>query len=290
MKEVLAVKKNSHKKWKIGHIIAAIAIIAGGLIMIYPLLWMVMSSFKENNEIFDQASSLWPEVFHFENYANGWKGFAGISFGKFFTNSLFITVIGTIGSVFSSAFIAFGFARLKFKGRKVWFTCMLLTMMLPFQIIMIPQYLIFNKLGWVGTFLPMIVPHFFGGAFFIFLIIQFIYGIPKDMDEAAKIDGCSYYGIFFRIILPLIVPALVTCAIFSFMWKWDDFMGPLLYLNRPTTYTVSLALKMFADPTSLSDWGAMFAMATLSVLPMFLIFVFFQKYLVEGISTEGLKG
>lgn len=290
MKEVLAVKKNSHKKWKIGHIIAAIAIIAGGLIMIYPLLWMVMSSFKENNEIFDQASSLWPEVFHFENYANGWKGFAGISFGKFFTNSLFITVIGTIGSVFSSAFIAFGFARLKFKGRKVWFTCMLLTMMLPFQIIMIPQYLIFNKLGWVGTFLPMIVPHFFGGAFFIFLIIQFIYGIPKDMDEAAKIDGCSYYGIFFRIILPLIVPALVTCAIFSFMWKWDDFMGPLLYLNRPTTYTVSLALKMFADPTSLSDWGAMFAMATLSVLPVFLIFVFFQKYLVEGISTEGLKG
>ena len=290
MKEVLAVKKNSHKKWKIGHIMAAIAIIAGGLIMIYPLLWMVMSSFKENNEIFDQASSLWPEVFHFENYANGWKGFAGISFGKFFTNSLFITVIGTIGSVFSSAFIAFGFARLKFKGRKVWFTCMLLTMMLPFQIIMIPQYLIFSKLGWVGTFLPMIVPHFFGGAFFIFLIIQFIYGIPKDMDEAAKIDGCSYYGIFFRIILPLIVPALVTCAIFSFMWKWDDFMGPLLYLNRPTTYTVSLALKMFADPTSLSDWGAMFAMATLSVLPMFLIFVFFQKYLVEGISTEGLKG
>lgn len=290
MKDVSAVKNNSHKRWKIRHIIAAIAIIVGGLVMIYPLLWMVMSSFKENNEIFDQASSLWPEVFHFENYANGWKGFAGISFGKFFTNSLFITVIGTIGSVFSSSFIAFGFARLKFKGRKIWFTCMLLTMMLPFQIIMIPQYLIFNKLGWVGTFLPMIVPHFFGGAFFVFLIIQFIYGIPKDMDEAAKIDGCSYYGIFFRIILPLIVPALVTCAIFSFMWKWDDFMGPLLYLNRPTTYTVSLALKMFADPTSLSDWGAMFAMATLSVLPMFLIFVFFQKYLVEGISTEGLKG
>lgn len=290
MKETLVIKNNSRKKWKIGHIIATIAIIAGGLVMIYPLLWMVMSSFKENNEIFDQAASLWPEVFRFENYVNGWKGFAGISFGEFFKNSLFITVIGTIGSVFSSAFIAFGFARLHFKGRKIWFTCMLLTMMIPFQIIMIPQYLIFNKLGWVGTFLPMIIPHFFGGAFFVFLIIQFIYGIPKDMDEAAKIDGCSYYGIFFRIILPLIVPALVTCAIFSFMWKWDDFMGPLLYLNRPSTYTVSLALKMFADPTSLSDWGAMFAMATLSVLPMFLIFVFFQKYLVEGISTEGLKG
>ena len=120
--------------------------------------------------------------------------------------------------------------------------------------------------------------------------MQFIYGIPRDLDEAAKIDGCSYYGIFARIILPLIVPALVTCAIFSFMWKWDDFLGSLLYLNKPSTYPVSLALKMFADPTSISDWGAMFAMATLSVVPIFVIFIFFQKYLVEGISTEGLKG
>ncbi|MFT4007407.1 MAG: carbohydrate ABC transporter permease [Lacrimispora sp.] len=273
-----------------GHIIAAAVIILGGLTMIYPLLWMVMSSFKENNEIFSSASSLIPKVFHAENYANGWKGFAGISFAVFFGNSFFLSVVGTIGSVFSSAFIAFGFARLKFKGRGFWFICMLVTMMLPFQIIMIPQYIIFNKLGWVGTFLPLTVPNYFGGAFFIFLIIQFIYGIPRDLDEAAKIDGCSYYGIFFQIILPLILPALVTCAIFSFMWKWDDFMGSLLYLNKPSTYPVSLALKMFADPTSITDWGAMFAMATLSVVPIFLIFVFFQKYLVEGISTEGLKG
>jgi multiple sugar transport system permease protein len=198
--------------------------------------------------------------------------------------------VGTIGAVFSSAFIAFGFARLKFKGRNFWFICMLVTMMLPFQVIMIPQYIIFNKLGWVGTFLPLIVPSFFGGSFFIFLIIQFIYGIPKDLDEAAKIDGCGYLDIFIRIIIPLIVPALVTCAIFSFMWKWDDFMGSLLYLNKPSMYPVTMALKMFADPTSITDWGAMFAMATLSIIPIFLIFVFFQKYLVNGISTEGLKG
>lgn len=290
MQNTAVIQRGSHKKIKIGRVIATIAIILGGLTMIYPLVWMVMSSFKENNEIFDSATSLIPKEFHFENYANGWKGFAGISFATFFGNSFFITIVGTIGSVFSSALVAFGFARMKFKGRNIWFICMLMTMMLPFQIIMIPQYIIFNKLGWVGTFLPMIVPHFFGGAFFIFLIIQFIYGIPKDLDEAAKIDGCSYYGIFGRIILPLIAPALVTCAIFSFMWKWDDFMGPLLYLNKPSTYTISLALKMFADPTSLSDWGAMFAMATLSVVPIFIIFVFFQKYLVEGISTEGLKG
>ena len=279
-----------HKKIKTKSVIYTVLVLLGGFIMIYPLIWMVMSSFKENNEIFSDASSLIPSYFKFENYSNGWAGFAGISFSVFYRNSFIISIIGTIGAVFSSAVVAFGFARTRFRSRAFWFVCMLITMMLPFQIIMIPQYIIFNQLGWVGTFLPLIVPSYFGGAFFIFLIVQFIYGIPRDLDEAAKIDGCSYYGIFARIILPLIVPALVTCAIFSFMWKWDDFLGSLLYLNKPSTYPVSLALKMFADPTSISDWGAMFAMATLSVVPIFVIFIFFQKYLVEGISTDGLKG
>lgn len=265
-------------------------VILGGFIMVYPLLWLVMSSFKDNSEIFDNAQSLIPKVFRFENYPKGWKGFAGISFATFFKNSFFISIVSTIGAVFSSAFIAFGFSRLNFKGRNFWFTCMIITMMLPFQVIMIPQYIIYHKLNWVGTFLPLTVPSFFGGAFFIFLIMQFIYGIPKELDEAAKIDGCSVFGIFFRIIMPLIVPALITSAIFSFMWRWDDFLGALLYLNKPSFYTVSLALKMFADPSSISDWGPMFAMATLSIIPIFLVFVFFQKYLVKGISTEGLKG
>lgn len=265
-------------------------VILGGFIMVYPLLWLVMSSFKDNSEIFDNAQSLIPQVFRFENYPKGWKGFAGISFATFFKNSFFISIVSTIGAVFSSAFIAFGFSRLNFKGRSFRFTCMIITMMLPFQVIMIPQYIIYHKLNWVGTFLPLTVPSFFGGAFFIFLIMQFIYGIPKELDEAAKIDGCSVFGIFFRIIMPLIVPALITSAIFSFMWRWDDFLGALLYLNKPSFYTVSLALKMFADPSSISDWGPMFAMATLSIIPIFLVFVFFQKYLVKGISTEGLKG
>lgn len=265
-------------------------VILGGFIMVYPLLWLVMSSFKDNSEIFDNAQSLIPQVFRFENYPKGWKGFAGISFATFFKNSFFISIVSTIGAVFSSAFIAFGFSRLNFKGRNFWFTCMIITMMLPFQVIMIPQYIIYHKLNWVGTFLPLTVPSFFGGAFFIFLIMQFIYGIPKELDEAAKIEGCSVFGIFFRIIMPLIVPALITSAIFSFMWRWDDFLGALLYLNKPSFYTVSLALKMFADPSSISDWGPMFAMATLSIIPIFLVFVFFQKYLVKGISTEGLKG
>ena len=205
-------------------------------------------------------------------------------------NSIWFSALLALAQTAVSLTTGFALSRYSFKGRNFWFICMLVTMMLPFQVIMIPQYIIFNKLGWVGTFLPLIVPSFFGGSFFIFLIIQFIYGIPKDLDEAAKIDGCGYLDIFIRIIIPLIVPALVTCAIFYYLWKWDDFMGSLLYLNEPSMYPVTMALKMFADPTSITDWGAMFAMATLSIIPIFLIFVFFQKYLVNGISTEGLKG
>lgn len=258
--------------------------------MIYPLIWMVMSSFKDTHDVFRTAGSLIPDKFKFENYRNGWQGFGGISFSLFFQNSFFVVVLATIGSVFSSSFIAFGFARLKFKGRSIWFVLMLITMMLPFQVIMIPQYIIFKLFDWVGSFKPLIIPHFFGEAFFIFLIIQFISGIPKDLDESAKIDGCTYYGIYFRIILPLIVSALVTSAILSFIWKWDNFLASLLYLNVPSKYPVSLALKLFADPSSQSDWGAMLAMATLSIVPIFVIFIFFQRFLIEGISTQGLKG
>ena len=207
-----------------------IIIFAIGIIMVYPLIWMVMSSFKETNTIFTTASSLIPEHFVTDNYANGWKGFAKISFSTFFKNSIFISVIATIGTIASSAVVAYGFARFKFRG------------------------------------------------------------IPIELDEAAKIDGCSYWGIFTRIMIPLIKPAVVTGCIFSFMWRWDDFLSALLYINKTAMYPVSLALKLFCDPGSSSDYGAMFAMASLSILPSVLIFIFFQKYLVEGISTSGLKG
>jgi len=163
-------------------------------------------------------------------------------------------------------------------------------MLLPYQVVMIPQYIMFQKMGWVNTFKPLLVPAFLGQPFFIFLMIQFIRGIPNELDEAAKIDGCSKYSIFTRIILPLISPALITSAIFSFLWRWDDFLGPLLYLSKPELYTVSLGLRMFSDPTAVSNWGAAFAMATLSLVPSFIIFIFFQRYLVEGIVTTGLKG
>lgn len=279
------------KKKRIGKIVYHIIVCGIGLIMIYPLIWMVMSSFKETNTIFATAGSLIPEKFVTENYRNGWKGFGNVSFASFFKNSLFISVIATIGTVISSALAAYGFSRCRFRGRKILFAAMLVSMMLPAQVLMIPQYLWYQKLGWVGTYLPLIVPYFFAiQGFFVYLIINFIDGIPRELDEAAKIDGCSYYTIFTKIILPLIKPALVTAGIFSFMWRWDDFLSALLYVKDSAKYPVALALKLFCDPGSSSDYGAMFAMASLSVFPAVMIFIFFQRYLVEGIATSGLKG
>lgn len=259
--------------------------------MIYPLIWMFMSSFKETNTIFTTAGSLIPEKFVISNYVTGWKGFAKVSFATFFKNSLFIAVTATVGTVVSSALVAYGFARFKFRGRNILFAAMLLSMMLPAQVLMIPQYLWYQKLGWVGTYMPLTIPYYFATqGFFVYLMTNFIGGIPTELDEAAKIDGCSYFGIFTRIMLPLIKPAIVTACIFSFMWRWDDFLSALLYVNKSSMYPASLALKLFCDPGSSSDYGAMFAMASLSILPSILIFLFFQKYLVEGISTSGLKG
>ncbi len=279
------------EKRRIRNVIYHVLVFSVGIIMIYPLIWMFMSSFKETKTIFQTAGNLIPNPFTIQNYINGLKGFAKVSFMTFFKNSLFISVVATVGTVISSAVVAYGFARFKFKGRNLLFAAMLLSMMLPAQVLMIPQYLWYQKLGWVGSYLPLIVPYFFAiQGFFVYLMTNFIDGIPRELDEAAKIDGCSYPQIFIRVILPLITPALVTGAIFSFMWRWDDFLSALLYVNKSALYPVSLALKLFCDPGSSSDYGAMFAMASLSILPSVLIFIFFQKYLVEGISTSGLKG
>ncbi len=277
--------KNKKTKKIIQHVLMAVF----SLIMIYPLVWMISSSLKESSTVFMDAKSLIPKGWHFENYVEGWQGFAGISFSKFFWNSFVITIIATVGSIASSTLIAFGFARIKFAGKKIWFICMMLTMMLPFEMVMIPQYIMFNKFGWIDTYLPLILPTFFGIPFFIFLIMQFIRTIPTELDEAAKIDGCNTFDTFFRIIVPLIVPAMMTSAIFSFYWRWDDFMGPLIYLSTPQKYPVSLALKLFSDPNSVTNWGAMFAMSTLSILPIFIIFFIFQRYIVDGISSTGMK-
>ncbi len=261
-----------------------------GFFMFYPVMWLIASSFKEHAEIFQNAHSLIPNSFHFENYAQGWRGFGGVTFGTFFKNSFIISSISTLGQIFSSSLVAYGFSRIKFYGKKFWFKVMILTMLLPGQVLQIPQYLLFNKLGWIDTFKPLILPSFFAGPFFIFLMVQFIQGLPIELDEAARIDGCDRYSIYFRIILPNIKPALITAGIFSFYWTWNNFLQALLYIQTVEKYPASLALQLFSDPNSVTHWGAMFAMAVLSLVPIFLIFITFQKHLVEGISTTGLKG
>lgn len=261
-----------------------------GMLMIYPVLWMISGSFKDNAEILRGSLGLFPENLKLTNYATGWSGFGGISFTTFFKNSIIITAIATLGTVISSALVAYALSRVCFRGRKFWFTCMIATMLLPGQVIMIPSYLIWHRLGLVPGYLPLIIPNFCGQAFFIYQMMQFMSGIPRELDEAATIDGCSKYSIFTHIIMPLLKPSIVTTVIIQFYWKWDDYMGPLLYLSKPQSYTVSLAIKMFADASSTTDYGAMFAMSTLSLIPVFLIFLFFNRYLVEGIGTSGLKG
>ncbi|MDL2302472.1 carbohydrate ABC transporter permease [Lachnospiraceae bacterium OttesenSCG-928-D06] len=265
-------------------------VIAFGFIMIYPVLWMISGSFKDNGEILRGTLSLIPRELKLSNYATGWKGFGGVSFATFFQNSFFITIIATFGTVASSALVAYALSRINFKGRNFWFGCMLITMMLPGQVLMIPQYLLYYRMGMVPGYFPLILPYFCGQAFFIYQMMQFMTSIPRELDEAATIDGCSRYSIFFHIILPLLKPSIVTTVIIQFYWKWDDYMGPLLYLSKPQSYTVSIAIKLFADASSTTDYGAMFAMSSLSLMPVFLIFLFFNRYLVDGIGTSGLKG
>ncbi len=274
---------------KLNTVLFHVVVCGIGLIMIYPLIWMIFSSFKESSLVLTTVGQLIPKEWHLDNYKNGWAGFGGVTFTTFFKNSLIVTCITVAGNVVASAMAAYAFSRLHFKGRGIFFIFMMITMMVPSQVLVVPQYIIFHGLGWVDTFLPLTVPEWGGRAFFIFLIMQFISGIPKELDEAAEIDGCGKIRLFTNVMLPLIKPALATSAIFSFYWKWDDFMGSLLYLNAPENYTVSIALKLFCDPTSVSDYGAMFAMCVVSLIPVMVVFLFTQKYIVDGIAMSGLK-
>ena len=271
-------------------IIYHLFVVLFGIVMIYPVLWMISGSFKDNSEILRGSLSLIPSNLKISNYITGWKGFSGITFATFFKNSIWISVIATLGTVISSSLVAYSLSRLRYRGRKFWFICMISTMMLPSQVIMIPSFLIWYRLGLASTYVPLILPYFCGQAFFIYQMMQFMSSIPRELDEAATIDGCSRYSIFTRIIFPLLKPSIVTTIIIQFYWKWDDYMGPLLYLSKPQSYTASLAIKLFADSASTTDYGAMFAMSSLSLIPVFLIFLFFNRYLVEGIGTSGLKG
>jgi len=273
------------------HTMTHLFIIALGLLMIYPILWMIISSFKPNNMIFSDPGLI-PKAVTIDNYISGWKGYAGVSFGRFFANSLLMCAGAVIGNLISCTMAAYAFGRLKFTGRNFWFAVMLVTLMLPGQVTIVPRYILFNTFGWVGSYLPIIVPKFGAvDAFFVFLLVQFIRSLPKELDEAAIIDGCGKVGVFFRIIVPLTSPALVTVALFTFLWTWDDFFNHLLYLTNPQIFSVSRALRTFVgDAGAVSNWGGALAMSTLSMVPLFILFFSLQKYFVEGISTTGIKG
>ncbi|MGC3962547.1 MAG: carbohydrate ABC transporter permease [Rhodocyclaceae bacterium] len=278
------VKKSSLGRSVLLHVV----LIALSFIMLYPLLWMFASSFRTNGEIYNNLSII-PETLNPRNYIAGWNALK-VSFGTFAWNSLIIAVLTVVGNVMSCSLTAFAFTRLNYRGKHFWFAIMLGTLMMPQHAVLIPQYVMFLKMGWIDTYLPLIVPKFFAcDAFFIFLMVQFFRQIPRELDEAAVMDGCGPWRIYFRVILPLLTPVLATAAIFSFIWSWGDFFGPLVFLNETKSYTVQLGLRSFVDSTAISDWVGLFAMSCLALLPVFFVFLFFQRLLIEGIATTGMK-
>lgn len=277
-----------HKKERRSRLLKHIFLTLFAFVMIYPLLWMMASSLKPDNEIFGKLS-IWPSEFLWSNYAKGWVGLK-VSFTNFYINSFLVTGLSVLGNLVSCSFAAYAFARLEFTGRKFLFSLMMMTLMIPYHVVLIPQYVMFLKLGWVDTYLPLVVPRFLASdAFFIFLMVQFFRQLPRELDEAASIDGCSPYKIYWAIVMPLSMPAMATAAIFSFIWVWEDFLAPLIYLNDIENYTVPLALRLFIDQESQSAYGQMFAMSILSLVPVILFFVIFQKLIIRGIAMSGLK-
>lgn len=263
-------------------------LIAASAIMIYPLLWLVVSSLRPNDEIF-RNPGLWPLSFDFTNYIVGWTALQN-PFGTYLMNSAIVTIGSVVGNLVSCALAAYAFARMEFFGKRTMFAIMLVTIMIPIHVIIVPQYIMFAQLGMVNTFWPIILPKFLAtDAFYIFLMVQFIRGIPRELDEAARIDGAGHFRIFFQIILPLMMPALAATTVFTFIGSWNDFFSALIYLTKADVRTVPVALRSFIDSTGSSSFGPMFAMSIVSLVPVFFAFLFGQKYLVKGIATTGLK-
>jgi len=270
---------------RLPHAVALLALIA----LLYPLLWLLVTSVKPADEVVTSVD-LWPRHFEWSNYGTALDGVSGVSVPRLLGNSLLISLGAVVGNVASCSLAAYAFARLRFRMRGPMFAFTVATLMLPQHVVLIPQYIIFNKLGMTNTYWPLVLPKFLAvEAFFVFLIVQFMRNLPRDLEEAARIDGCGPFRSFFHIILPLSRPALITTAIFSFIWSWNDFFAQMIYLFSPDKATITLALRNFVDQSSTSAYGPMFAMSVISVLPIVLFFLVFQRYLVQGMATSGLK-
>lgn len=261
-------------------------IIVIGLIFLLPFVWLVLSSFKESSDLFANPPRWLPSVWTVENYV---KGFTGFPFFLYFGNTMMIIAFNIVGGLISNTLVGYSFARIRWKGRNAVFYLVLLTMILPFHVTMVPLFLMYQKIGWIGTFLPLIVPSFFGNAFFIFLIRQFFIGIPFEISEAAKVDGASEFHIYFSIILPLSKPVIVTVMIFTFINCWNDFLGPLLFLTDNSKYTLSIGVQQLMSQND-PRWTLLIAVGVAMTTPVLIIFFALQKYFIEGIAFSGLKG
>jgi multiple sugar transport system permease protein len=289
MRGAVTARSTAGLSWvRIRPVLIHISLAAAALVMLYPVIWMVVSSLRPGNEIFREPSILVKDL-QIENYRVGWNALTE-PFTRYLLNSAAVVFGSVLGNLVSCSMAAYAFARLEFVGKKFWFAIMLLSIMLPIHVVIVPQYILFSQAGWINTFLPLVVPKWLAtDAFFVFLMVQFIRGIPRELDEAARIDGCGRAGIFLRVILPLMVPALATTTIFTFIWTWNDFFSQLIYLTDPKMYTVPVALRSFVDATAESSWGSMFAMSVVSLVPIFLAFLLGQRFLIKGIATTGIK-
>jgi multiple sugar transport system permease protein len=286
----VALRRRHRRSKRIRSVLFHTFVLAVTAVVLYPALWMLMSSLKPTADIIGNVSLI-PKDASLDNFSKALAGIGGVSFWTFFGNSMILAVLSVVGITLSASVSAYAFARIEFAGRRIWFGLMIGSLLLPVHVVIIPQYIIFNNLGLVNTFVPLLLGKFLAAeAFFVFLMVQFMRNLPRELDEAARIDGAGHLRIFTAIMLPLMKPALVTSSIFAFIWSWNDFLGPLLYLKDPSLFPLPIALRLFVDQTSTSDYGAQMAMAVLALIPVLLFFLVFQRYLVEGVATQGLKG
>lgn len=272
-------------KKRIQYTVAQICLIVASAFFIIPFIWMVSTSLKPITQVFTYPPEWIPNPFKWSNYVEATEY---IPFFTYLKNTVVITVFSTLGVILSCPLVAYSFAKLEWKGRNVMFIITIAVMMIPMQVTMIPLFLLFNELGWVGTPLPLIVPAFFGVPFSIFLMRQFFMGLPNTLRDAAKIDGASEFRIYWQIMLPLAKPAVLAIGLFQFMNVWTDFLGPLLYLTEESQYTLSLGLQQFSSQMG-TEWGLMMAVSTMMTVPIIIMFFFMQRTFMQGITFSGIK-
>ncbi len=278
------------RRAKISATIRYVILAAVGLLMLYPLIWLIGASFKTNSEIFANPGFI-PSEPTLDGYIKGWQTSTPYTFARFFWNTFLIIFPKVLFTAISATMVAYGFARFEFPGKKILFATLIAILLLPNVVTRIPQYLLFRDIGWLDSFLPLWVPSAFAGdAFFVFMLIQFLRAVPRDMEEAARVDGANSFQTLIFIVVPLLKPAIISVCLFQFMWTMNDFLGPLIYISSVEKYPVSLALKLSIDTTEAFEWNRILAMSVLAITPALAVFFIAQKHFIEGISSGGVKG